>query len=361
MKNKIISIAPARTCLFGDHQDYLELPIIACAINRHIRLEAEENDTETLHLFMPDIQQQRNIPLDTPLDNIASDDHFLSAIKVLKQYGCVPNSGYDIKLTGNIPINAGTSSSSAVVVAWVQFLLEAFGASITINKEYIAQIAYEAEVVAHGAPGGRMDQFSIGLGNIIYLETGTPYTFDIIHTPLDSIIIGESGVPKKTIGVLSQLKEKALLAIHSVKEKLHDFEIKEAKREDIKKYLNYIPDTLHPYLYAAIVNHDITQKAIRAFRKKKIDLKEIGVLMDQHHEILKDTLGITIPRIDDMITAAKQAGAYGAKIVGSGGGGSIVVLAPKGKETAIIEAIKNAGAKDAYQVSVDPGARILQN
>ena len=29
MQNKIISKAPGRVCLFGDHQDYLGLPIIA--------------------------------------------------------------------------------------------------------------------------------------------------------------------------------------------------------------------------------------------------------------------------------------------------------------------------------------------
>ena len=30
--------APGRICLFGDHQDYLGLPIIACAINRFVEV-----------------------------------------------------------------------------------------------------------------------------------------------------------------------------------------------------------------------------------------------------------------------------------------------------------------------------------
>ena len=41
---EIISIAPARICLFGDHQDYLGLPIIACAIDKYITLTAKQND-----------------------------------------------------------------------------------------------------------------------------------------------------------------------------------------------------------------------------------------------------------------------------------------------------------------------------
>ena len=33
--------APARICFFGDHQDYLNLPVIAGTINRYIQIEAE--------------------------------------------------------------------------------------------------------------------------------------------------------------------------------------------------------------------------------------------------------------------------------------------------------------------------------
>jgi galactokinase len=60
-----------------------------------------------------------------------------------------------------------------------------------------------------------------------------------------------------------------------------------------------------------------------------------------------------------MIDAALNAGALGAKIVGSGKGGSIVALAPEGKEQQVIDSIKNAGAVDAYLVSIDTGARII--
>ena len=81
--------------------------------------------------------------------------------------------------------------------------------------------------------------------------------------------------------------------------------------------------------------------------------------MNQHHAVLRDLLKITVPRIDAMIDAALKAGAYGAKIVGSGGGGSIVVMAEPGQESKVVKAILAAGAVDAYAVTVDPGARIL--
>jgi galactokinase len=82
--------------------------------------------------------------------------------------------------------------------------------------------------------------------------------------------------------------------------------------------------------------------------------------MNKHHEVLRDLLKITVPRIDAMINAALKAGAYGAKIVGSGGGGSIVAIADPDKEEQIVQAILAAEAVEAYPVSVDSGARIIE-
>ena len=48
--------------------------------------------------------------------------------------------------------------------------------------------------------------------------------------------------------------------------------------------------------------------------------------MNLHHNILKNKLKITVPKIDQMIDAANLAGAYGSKIIGSGCGGSIVAV-----------------------------------
>ena len=83
--------------------------------------------------------------------------------------------------------------------------------------------------------------------------------------------------------------------------------------------------------------------------------------MNGHHAVLRDLLKITVPKIDNMIDAALNAGAYGAKIVGSGGGGSIVVISKPENETKIIEALMNARSKEAYSVSVDKGVRITKH
>lgn len=357
---EIISLAPGRTCLFGDHQDYLGLPIIACAINRYIKLHAVENTKNYFNISKPDIDKTRKIEIEgVTEETIVKGDHLMSVLKVVKRYNCIPNKGFDVEMTGNIPINAGTSSSSAVVISWAKFLLEAFGCNQEVTPEFISMIAYEAEVIEQDFSGGKMDQYSIGLGNVIYLETGDDFSYEEIDAKLPGLIIGESGIPKDTLGLLKELKENSWLSIHKIKEVNSKFDIKKAVKSDYDKYKFFLPDRLQPYFYAAITNHDITRRAYAEFKKEVIDYQEIGSLMNEHHKILKDVLKITVPKIDAMIHGAMQSGALGAKIVGSGRGGSIVVLAPEGKEKEVVEGIIKAGAKDAYPVKVDEGARIL--
>lgn len=356
---EIITLAPGRTCLFGDHQDYLGLPVIACAINRNIKLNAVQNNTQVFKLIMDDIDQVRIININATFTELEPRDYFASSLRVLRRHGCIPNVGYDITITGNIPINSGTSSSSALLLAWINFLIEAYGVDNEVTPEFISQIGYASEVLEHGEPGGMMDHYSIGVGNILHIDTKSPFSYTVIGTELKGLITGVSGVPKETIGLIGELKGNALLAIDIVKQNFKDFDLNEAEIQDLKKYCDYLPDRLIPYFEAAIKNHHYTKLALKEFQKPTLDLKKIGELMNAHHAVLRDLLKITVPRIDDMINAALKAGAYGAKIVGSGGGGSIVVIAEPGNETAVIQAILAAGAKEAYTVTVDPGVRTL--
>jgi len=358
---KITSLAPGRTCLFGDHQDYLGLPVIACAINRNIKLVAEENQAKTFVLNMIDINEKRVINIDATFEKLEPRDYFASSLRVLRRHGCIPKAGYDITITGDIPINSGTSSSSALLMAWIQFLITAFGVDDEVTPEFIAKIGYASEVLEHGEPGGMMDHFSIGVGNIVYINTKDPFSYKIIGTNLKGLITGVSGVPKETIGLIGELKGNALMAIDMVKQHFPDFDLNTSEIGDIDRYRNCLPDRLIPFFEAALKNYHYTKEALKEFEKPVLDLKTIGKLMNQHHEVLRDLLKITVPRIDDMINAALRAGAYGAKIVGSGGGGSIVVISDPEKEAAVIEAILNAGAQEAYAVTVDPGVRIIEN
>jgi galactokinase len=213
-----ISKAPGRICLFGDHQDYLELPIIACAINRYITVQGAPNGTDSFVINMPDLGEKEVVRSCLPARQVRESDliptkgsHLKTTLYVVQKYGCNPDQGYDIIIQGDIPINAGLSSSSAMVVAWVQWLFTTFGCDQHITPELIGKVAYEAEVVAQNSPGGKMDQYTSAIGDMIYLETDALSK----HRKIDTTLAFQ-----KTPWVfLEILKENLLKPLRSYKKK----------------------------------------------------------------------------------------------------------------------------------------------
>ena len=355
--NKILSTAPGRICLFGDHQDYLKLPVIACAINRFINIEATPNEKSVFDFNLLDLNKKTQIDFKSDFNNITKGDFLRTALKVVRKIDCIPDMGYDIEIKSNIPINAGLSSSSALTLGWIQFLLEAFGSNQKPTPNLLAYLAYETEVLEQGSSGGKMDQYTIGLGNLIYLDTKNDAVTSF-EKPLNNLVIGVSGVSKDTFGTLSFLKSNAWEAIDKVTQIIPKFKISKAKVEDQDRYLNLLDERQKPFLYAAINNHAITQKAKVELQNEHPDLRKLGEMMNEHHYILKEYLKITPPRIDKMIKNALNAGAFGAKIVGSGGGGCIVAIATPENEQEVINALLEAGAIDAFSAKITVGANI---
>ena len=359
MNFKMTSKAPGRICLFGDHQDYLKLPIIACAINRYVTINAERNDQGIFNIQMNDLNQSLKIPIDKQNIKVQKDDYLVIALKVLRRHGCIPNSGYNISISGDIPINAGLSSSSALTIAWINFLVAAFGIDGQFNSIRLAKLAYETEVIERNSSGGKMDQFTISLGNLIYLNTEDD-SHVLFSKSMENLIVGVSGIDKDTFGVLALLKTKALEAINQVKATIKDFEIKNSQIEDLEKYLTLVDLDLKPYLSAGIKNYFITKAAYSELQKESSNINHLGDLMNKHHLLLRDNLKITVPRIDAMIENSIKAGAIGAKIIGSGGGGCIVAISEPGNEEKIISEIKKAGAVDAFLIKESEGAIVYK-
>lgn len=354
MAKKIIKLkAPGRVCLFGDHQDYLGLPIIACAIDRYVNLEARLSGGEVFNVDLPDIGIQRSLSIH-PLKEleINKGDHLGYALSLLYKKGYRFAQGYDISIKGDLAINAGLSSSSALTVVWIQFLLSISKRSVRLDATKIAQLAYESEVTERGGAGGKMDQYTIALGKLIYLETDNNAAVRQLDANLPQMIIAESGIPKDTDGFLNSVKQNTFKAIRQASQIDKDFDLYKADLNSLASISTKINIELWPYLEAAVGNHQITKKALQELEEDILDIDKLGMLMNQHHTLLKDNLSVTVPLIDKMIDAANKAGAIGAKIVGSGRGGCIVALATSVNESSIIEALLKTGAKAAYAVNM---------
>ncbi|MEM9078784.1 MAG: galactokinase family protein [Bacteroidota bacterium] len=342
---------PARICFYGDHQDYLGLPVIAGAIDRFIHISAQPTNANHFEIQLKDIGTSRTIDLNDPLQDVEQGDYFLSAISILKTYGLQLKQGYSLEIQGNIPVNAGLSSSSALTVAWIRFLLASQEFEKKWNDKHVGHWAYEAEVLYFDQPGGLMDQYTIAQGGLIYIDTQSGESTKL-NSNLGTMVVAESGLPKKTLDVLKNGRVYGQNAIKAVERHYPDFNMAEATVDDYEKYKHIVPEEYRAHWYAAVHNYQITQDAKKQLLSENLNQERLGKLMNAHQMILQNQIQNTPEPMIGMMHAARRAGALGAKIIGSGGGGCIVALVSKETKEDVIEAFLSQGAKDAYEVNL---------
>lgn len=356
MIDKLRVSTPGRICLFGEHQDYLNLPVIAMAISRRVNIFGSKKKNKMIFLDLPDINSKEIINLDKTIIYDKERDYFKSTLNVLKRYGYTFSYGFDCTVKGNIPINSGTSSSTALIVSWVKFLARMSDQCEEVNDIKAAKFAHEAEVIEFNEPGGMMDHFSTAVGETIFLDFYPEVSVKKINTNLGKFVLGDSGQPKDTKGILSRVKNEVLRAVKTLQNKFLHFDLRELELDELNQYKNFITDDQTDLLKATIKNFNITKKAVSLFTRPNFDHHYFGKLLSQHQNTLRETLKISTDKIDSMLQAAVEAGAYGGKINGSGGGGCMFVYAPENFNE-VARAIENKGGK-AFVIDVAEGVTI---
>ena len=84
--------------------------------------------------------------------------------------------------------------------------------------------------------------------------------------------------------------------------------------------------------------------------------KQLAAWMTEHHAALRDGLELSTPHLEAIGSAAMDAGAWGWKLVGSGGGGCALVWCERGKTEAVHRAVRKAGAMASWTVGPSKGA-----
>jgi galactokinase len=357
MKNRIKVSAPGRICLFGEHQDYLGLPVITAAIDLRLELTAVQREDKIFNISLPDIRSFEKLDLsdDKELEYKKSRDYFRSAYNVLLRNGLKIGSGYDCVIRSSIPINSGTSSSSALINVWNRFLNEVSLKKVTSDNEEIARLSYLAEVEEFGEPGGQMDQYATALGKILFIDFHNGTKVKEFGLDPGYFVLGDSKEPKDTLHILRSVKDQVLSAVHKIMEHDPEFSLFDNDLNSAGKFKEFLTAREYEVLSAAFMNKEFTYKALEQLQKGITDRKLFGRMLTEHHAVLDEKLKISTPKINRMIKAAISAGAYGGKINGSGGGGCMFVYAPDEPEKAA-EAIEKEGGK-AYIIKVSDGLR----
>lgn len=348
MQKKGYISAPGRICLFGEHQDYLGLPVIPMAINKRLTLHYElQQNPSQVELNSNRLQQSEEILLSSIPQLNGSPYDYLKAVLI---YFWRNNPSFlpsNIFINSDIPIRAGLSSSAALLTSMVYLL-----SNIILNRKYnantIAEIAYLCEHDILGISCGRMDQYASSLGGIFHM---TPHENPDITTlnPMKGafFIIGNSGVARKADTPLKKIQQDIIEALKSFKnpdlKELHEMEVKSAEISELYK----------KRLLGVIGVRNNAQNAYEELIKTKIDLSYIGQLLTEQQTYLRENYQVSHPRLDTMCEIALKEGALGSKLTGAGFGGAMFALAAEKSEAIKIrKALQQHGESHITQIDM---------
>lgn len=356
---------PGRVCLFGEHQDYLDLPVISAAISLRLGIDGVLRDDLQVRVNAPDISKEFVFDLRAPVDRFGATvglgaigwrKFLLNGVAVLRERGCTFSRGFDCTVRGDIPIRGGTSSSSAMVVSWINLLARMSDQAVELAPEECALLAHRAEVEMSGGVGGRMDQYATAVGGLLFQEFHPATRLEPLGARLGAFVLGDSQTQKDTQGILARVKHGVFDAVRAVHAEHPGFSLRTVALTELDGFLASRTEAERALIRATVRNRDITLEGRDLLRGRGVGAGELGEMLNEQHSILGGVLRISTGKIDAMNLAALSAGAAGCKINGSGGGGCMFAYAPD-DPGAVADAIERVGGRP-YIITVDEGTRV---
>ena len=248
-------------------------------------------------------------------ENLKYDGNFdliKAIINVMK-----PNFGFELHLYNDIPPGRGLGSSASLTVLIVKLISAMQDGSHDDHK--LAELAYRVETDELKIKGGWQDQYAAVTGGFNFME------FNGDKTIIYPLRLKEE--------VINELNHHLLLCYvgkshfsgdqQSVLEKAISEEEVVKSLDELKKIAIDIKDSL-------LTNN----------------LEEIGRLLHRSWESKKKvSKTISNPKIDRLYEVALQNGAYGGKLLGSGGGGYLLIFHSPKKRNQITKALQNEGGE----------------
>jgi galactokinase len=229
-----------------------------------------------------------------------------------------PPIGLAATVSSDLPAGAGLSSSAALEVA-VALALCAI-ADWELEPMELAQACQRAELRAVGVPCGILDQAASILGRdgtAVLLDCGT-LEHRLIAVPAGmALLIADSGVERRLEDSAyarrrAELEEalRAVGADRSTAVQPSDLDRLEGVG---KRRLRHV-----------VTENERVRRFAAALESR--DLSLAGDLLLASHASLRDDYDVSIPELDLLVELAAGAGAYGARLLGAGFGGAVLML-----------------------------------
>lgn len=309
----ISSVAPGKIILFGEHAVVYGRPAIAVPVSQvqaRVVIQAEPRGRRGEVLVQaPDIQ------LESWLADLSPGHPLRQAIdRTATGLGVNALPASTIRVSATIPLASGLGSGAAVSVALIRAVAAFLGRPLP--DEQVSALAYEVEKLHHGTPSG-IDNTVVTYARPVYFVRGQP--IQILHLPVPfTIVIGDTGIASPTSVAVGDLRR--------------------AWQADPKPY---------EALFDAAGRIAETARCLLEDGQPE----RLSALMDENHTLLQ-AMGVSCPELDRLTQAARDAGALGAKLSGGGRGGNMIALVTPNQAAPVIDALKQAGARQAFATTV---------
>ena len=348
-----VARAPGRVNLIGEHIDYCGLPVFPMALSRGVRIAFERRANRGTRLVNADARFAPSFfTVDAEIPPAPAGDwsnYARAAVQALARR--FPDlRGVDALVQSDLPIAAGLSSSSALVVAMALAILHANG--VTVAPLELMELLAQGERYV-GTAGGGMDQAIIlgaqaGCASRIDFN---PLRLTPTAVPADwRFIVAWSLVPAEKSGGARQAYNERTRGCDEARRLVAR---RLGRREDIT-YADLL--AVHPVAELLAVSEG-TLSSVLARRFRHVvtegtrvpqaeaamaagDFAAFGRLLDASHQSLRDDYEVSHSELDRLVELAREAGAVGARLTGAGFGGSIVALCRVERAPEVVSALR---------------------
>jgi mevalonate kinase len=304
--NKVVSSAPAKVILFGEHFVVYSNPAIVAAINKRISVQAQVNDK--LRINIKSGENSLSVPVISKEEIVTANDNSLlflhpifKCVKHILSEKDLLNVGINLDIDSQIPYGEGLGSSAASCVSTVAALYSLFS---NRDRNQIYETARIMEQNIHTNSSG-IDCYVSTFGGIVIFEPNKGFS------KIFTLIIGTTGVKHSTGEVVSQVKQFR------------------QRNSSVFKDLS-------------LKAHAVCKRAMNSIYEG--NELELGNLLTENHKLLS-TLGVSHPKIEKLIENCLDNGALGAKLTGAGKGGAIVALIPNDRSKEILTRLSRGSGK----------------
>jgi len=342
-------LAPGRANLMGEHTDYNDGYVLPFALSQGVTAAASRRagPSNPLNPSNPSERrltlcsaQQPGAAVEVDLDGLAPGRvtgwaaYPAGVAWALEAAGRrVP--GAFIAIDSDLPTGAGLSSSAALECA-TALALTSLG-DLDVSRTDLVTIARRAENEFVGAPTGIMDQSASLLcraGHVLLLDCRSRQTAQVPFDPAAAgarlLVINTRARHELTDGEYGQRRaecEEAArrLGIPSLRDLTGVGDTDSLTDPVLRRRARHVVTDNQRVLEVVALLRASSGSSGAAAEEA---YRQVGRLLAEAHLSLRDDFEVSWPEADEAVQAALAAGAYGARMIGGGFGGSVLALVP---------------------------------